>query len=71
MSSPVHPRHYLLHRFDSEFLAVNMDPSNFRLYDNDVPWAVRRLGSKIRHVHLKDVVGRPGASSPSPCWVKG
>ena len=50
----------LLHRFDSEFLAVNMDPSHFRLYDNDVPWAVRRLGPKIRHVHLKDVIGRPG-----------
>lgn len=37
-----------------------MDPSHFRLYDNDVPWAVRRLGLKIRHVHLKDMVGRPG-----------
>jgi len=34
------------------YLAVNMDPCHYRLYDNDVPWAVRRLGPRIRHVHL-------------------
>jgi len=50
----------LLDRFDSEFLAVNLDPSHFQLYGNDVPWATRRLGPRIRHVHLKDVAGRPG-----------
>jgi sugar phosphate isomerase/epimerase len=50
----------LLHHFDSEYLAVNLDPSSFRLYGNDVPWVVNRLGSQIRHVHLKDVAGRPG-----------
>jgi sugar phosphate isomerase/epimerase len=50
----------LLHHFDSEYLAVNLDPSHYQLYGNDIPWAVRRLAPSIRHVHLKDVVGRPG-----------
>ena len=50
----------LLHHFDSEFLAVNFDPSHYQLYGNDVPWAIRQLAPRIRHVHLKDVVGRPG-----------
>ena len=27
---------------------------------NDIPWAVRQWGPRIRHVHLKDAVGRPG-----------
>ena len=49
----------LLDHFDSEYLKVNFDPSHFQLYGNDVPWAVRRLGERICHVHLKDVVGRP------------
>ena len=44
----------LLDQFDSEYLAVSMDPSHFRLYDNDVPWAVRLSGLKIRHVHLAE-----------------
>jgi sugar phosphate isomerase/epimerase len=50
----------LLNHYDSEFLAVNLDPSHFQLYGNDVPWVVSRLGPRIRHVHLKDVAGRPG-----------
>jgi sugar phosphate isomerase/epimerase len=50
----------LLRRYDSPHLGVNMDPSHYRLYGNDVPWAVRQLGPRIYHVHLKDVVGRPG-----------
>jgi len=51
---------FLLDAFPSEYLGVNMDPSHYALYGNDVPWAVRQLGDKIKHVHLKDVVGKPG-----------
>ncbi len=51
----------LLDHFDSPYLKVNFDPSHFQLYGNDVPWAIRRLGDRIIHVHLKDVVGHPGA----------
>ncbi len=47
----------LFRQVDSPYLAVNMDPSHFALYRNDVPWAVRRLGSRIVHVHLKDAIG--------------
>jgi sugar phosphate isomerase/epimerase len=50
----------LLRHYDSEYLAVNMDPSHFQLYGNDVPWVIGRLGPRIRHIHLKDVAGRPG-----------
>lgn len=50
----------LLGHFDSEFLGVNLDPSHFQLYGNDLSWVVRRLGPWTRHVHLKDVAGRPG-----------
>jgi sugar phosphate isomerase/epimerase len=30
------------------------------LVGNDIPWVIRQLASRIRHVHLKDAVGRPG-----------
>jgi sugar phosphate isomerase/epimerase len=50
----------LFSRLDSESLAVNMDPSHYALYRNDVAMAVQAFGSKIVHVHLKDVVGVPG-----------
>lgn len=52
--------HFLLDAFPSPFLAVNMDPSHYALYGNDVPWVVEQLADKIVHVHLKDVVGKPG-----------
>jgi len=52
-----------LGRFDSKKLAVNMDPSHLGLVGNDVPWAVRRLGGKIKHVHVKDVFGKPGTQN--------
>jgi inosose dehydratase len=37
-----------------------MDPSHYQLYGNDLPWVIGKWGSRIKHVHLKDVVGRPG-----------
>lgn len=55
----------LIDHFDSPHLGVNMDPSHYVLYRNDVSWAVRQLGDKIKHVHLKDVVGAPGESGKS------
>ena len=50
----------LVRSFHSEYLAINMDPSHYQLYGNDLPWVVGKWGQRIRHVHLKDVVGRPG-----------
>lgn len=50
----------LLDHFESKNLAVNLDPSHLILYDNDPSWAVSRLGSRIKHVHVKDAIGRPG-----------
>jgi len=47
--------------FNSDCLAVNLDPSHFVLYGNDPAWAVKMLGGKVRHVHVKDAFGRPGA----------
>lgn len=55
----------LIDHFDSPHLGVNMDPSHYVLYRNDVSWAVRQLDDKIKHVHLKDVVGAPGESGKS------
>ncbi len=52
-----------LGRFDSKKLAVNMDPSHLGLVGNDVPWVVRKLGGKIKHVHVKDVFGKPGTQN--------
>jgi sugar phosphate isomerase/epimerase len=49
----------LLRSFDSEYLSVNMDPSHLVLYGNDVSYAVRKLGKRIKHVHAKDAVGKP------------
>lgn len=50
----------LIRSFDSEYLAINMDPSPYQLYGNDLPWVVRKWSRRIKHVHLKDVAGRPG-----------
>jgi sugar phosphate isomerase/epimerase len=49
-----------LGNFNSKELAVNMDPSHLALYGNDPAWVVKQLGRKIKHVHVKDVVGKPG-----------
>ncbi|MHB0997631.1 MAG: sugar phosphate isomerase/epimerase family protein [Armatimonadota bacterium] len=50
----------LFDHYDSEYLCINMDPSHYRLYRNDPSWAAREWGSKVKHVHLKDVIGLPG-----------
>jgi sugar phosphate isomerase/epimerase len=47
----------LFRQVRSPYLAVNMDPSHFALYRNDVAWSVRQLADRIVHVHLKDVIG--------------
>ena len=47
--------------FKSDRIAVNLDPSHFVLYGNDPVWAVSKLGRRIRHVHVKDAFGKPGA----------
>jgi sugar phosphate isomerase/epimerase len=51
----------LLSYFQSDHLAVNLDPSHMVLYGNDVTYAARRLGKKIKHVHAKDAVGKPAS----------
>ena len=50
----------LLRHYASPRLGINFDPSHGTLYGNDVVWAVRQWGPRIKHVHLKDAVGRPG-----------
>lgn len=50
----------LLRHYDSPALGINLDPSHGVLVGNDPPWVVRQLASRIRHIHLKDAVGRPG-----------
>lgn len=50
----------LLRHYDSPRLGINFDPSHGILMGNDIPWVVRQWGSRIRHIHLKDAVGRPG-----------
>lgn len=50
----------LLDHFESKNLGVNLDPSHLVLYGNDPVWAATRLGSRIKHVHVKDGLGRAG-----------
>jgi len=50
----------LIERYDSQNLGVLLDPSHGILYGNlDVGWIVEQWGKKIKHVHLKDLVGVP------------
>ncbi len=50
----------LFRRLDSPWLGINLDPSHLMLYRNDVPWVIRQWAGRIKHVHLKDVIGRVG-----------
>jgi len=50
----------LLNSINSKYLAVNMDPSHYYLYGNDIIWVVKKLSTKIKHVHIKDAIGKPG-----------
>jgi len=52
----------LFRRFDHPRLCLTLDPSHFFLYRNDIPYAIRELGSKIKHVHVKDAIGVPGTN---------
>ena len=47
-------------RIDHPRLGITMDPSHLLLYRNDIPYAIKRLNKKIKHIHMKDAVGRPG-----------
>ena len=47
-------------RIDHPRLCITLDPSHLLLYRNDIPYAIRQLGGKIKHVHMKDAVGHPG-----------
>ena len=50
-----------LRYFDSDYLGVNLDPSHFIVSGNDPVWAAEMLREKVRHVHVKDAFGKPGA----------
>jgi sugar phosphate isomerase/epimerase len=47
--------------FDSKYLGVNLDPSHFIVSGSDPVWSAQMLGEKVRHVHVKDAFGKPGA----------
>jgi sugar phosphate isomerase/epimerase len=46
--------------FESNNLGVTLDPSHLTLYGNDPAWAASRLSHRIKHVHVKDAVGKAG-----------
>jgi len=50
----------LLRRIDSPYMAVGFDPSHHIIHNIDIRWAIKTLGDKIKHVHVKDAVGNPG-----------
>ena len=41
-------------------LFINFDPSHLAVHDDDISAAVRSLGRRIVHVHIKDAKGTPG-----------
>jgi len=50
----------LFARYDSPALGVNLDPSHYVLRRQPIDWVIGRWGDRIRHVHVKDVIGEPG-----------
>ena len=52
----------LFRRFDHPRLAITFDPSHFFLHRNDLSYAVRQLGPRIKLVHVKDAIGVPGSN---------
>lgn len=50
----------LFRKYDHPRLMVTFDPSHYVLAGQDIGLAIRTLGNKIRHVHLKDAAGRVG-----------
>jgi len=50
----------LMNRYDSEYMAITMDPSHGNLWRNNIPWVIQQWNKKIKHAHLKDSVGTPG-----------
>ncbi|CAB4334348.1 unannotated protein [freshwater metagenome] len=52
-----------------ETLALNIDPSHFAVSGDDVAEVVRRWGSRIAHVHLKDAFGKPGVEGEDFCFL--
>lgn len=50
----------LLARYDSPAFGINLDPSHYVLRRQPIDWVIRRWGDRIRHVHVKDVIGEPG-----------
>jgi sugar phosphate isomerase/epimerase len=53
----------MLRRVDHPNLCLTFDPSHFMLFRDDIPLAVSTFGNRVRHVHLKDAVGRLGEIS--------
>lgn len=55
----------LLARYDSPAFGINLDPSHYVLRRQPIDWVIRRWGDRIRHVHVKDVIGEPGTEGDS------
>jgi sugar phosphate isomerase/epimerase len=51
----------LIRKIKSPNLKITFDPSHYKLYCNDIPWIIKEFGDLIKHVHLKDVIGKPGS----------
>ena len=50
----------LFRKIKSPNLKITFDPSHYKLYCSDIPWIIKEFGDLIKHVHLKDVIGKSG-----------